>query len=57
MNNPEQGGQQNQGGQQDQKPGLQQQNPGQGGQQQGRSEARTARAAEVKRNKRHEPQY
>ena len=35
MSNPDQGGQQNQGGQQDQKPGQQQQNPGQGGQQQG----------------------
>jgi len=33
MSNPDQGGQQNQGGQQDQKPGQQQQNPGQGGQQ------------------------
>jgi len=36
MNNPDQGSQQNQGGQQDQKPGQQQeQKPGQGGQQQG----------------------
>ena len=35
MSNPDQGGQQNKGGQQDQKPGQQQQNPGQGGQQQG----------------------
>jgi hypothetical protein len=34
MNNPSQGGQQNQGGH-DQKPGQQTQNPGQGGQQQG----------------------
>jgi len=34
MSNPDQGGQQNQGGQQDQKPGQQQQQkPGQGGQQ------------------------
>ena len=33
MSNPDQGGQQNQGGQQDQKPGQQQQKPGQGGQQ------------------------
>jgi len=33
MSNPDQGGQENQGGQQDQKPGQQQQNPGQGGQQ------------------------
>jgi hypothetical protein len=33
MSNPDQGGQQNQGGQPDQKPGQQQQKPGQGGQQ------------------------
>jgi hypothetical protein len=34
MSNPDQGGEQNQGGQQDQKPGQQQQQkPGQGGQQ------------------------
>jgi len=35
MSNPDQGGQQSQGGQKDQKPGQQQQKPGQGGQQQG----------------------
>ena len=53
MSNPDQGGQQNQGGQQDQKPGQQQQKPGQGGQQgdqkPGQQEAAEVVAAKIVR--------
>ena len=56
MSNPDQGGQQNQGDQQDQKAGQQQPKSRTGWPAAGRPEARTAGTAEVSRHKNYAPQ-